>query len=57
MDFTKDDLKLMNDLINITWQAGAVKAPQMAQALENLRSKVLTKLEPPKPAEEKKGKG
>lgn len=57
MDFTKDDLKLMNDLINITWQSGAVKAPQMGQALENLRGKVLAKLEPIKPPEEKKGKG
>ena len=57
MDFTKDDCRLMNDLINICWQAGAVKAPAMAQALENLRAKVLAKIEPKPEAPKKEGKG
>lgn len=43
MELTDQDKALINDLCNIAWQAGAVKAPQMAQALENLRAKVLAK--------------
>jgi hypothetical protein len=46
MDFTKDDFRLMNDLINIAWQAGVVKSPQMGQGLELLRQKVVAKIEP-----------
>ena len=54
-EFSKQDWQLINDLINICWQAGAVKAPQMGQALEQLRGKVLTKLGPlPKEKEVKK---
>ena len=45
MEFTDQDKALINDLVNIAWQAGAVKSPQMAQMLEMLRMK----LQPPKP--------
>lgn len=48
MELSDQDKALINDLVNIAWQSGAVKAPQMAQALENLRAKVLAKPEPKK---------
>lgn len=44
---TERDKGLINDLVNIAWAAGAVKNPQMAQAVEDLRAKIL------KPKEEK----
>lgn len=47
MELTDKDKALINDLVNIAWQAGAVKAPAMAQALEELRAKILRKPEPP----------
>lgn len=53
MDFSKQELALIHDLITICWQAGAVKAPQMGQSIEQLRAKVLLKMEPP-PADSKK---
>ena len=40
MEFTDQDKVLVNDLINIAWAAGAVKNPQMAQTVENLRMKL-----------------
>lgn len=43
MDLSDQDRALINDLINICWQAGAVKAPQMGQQLEMLRAKILAK--------------
>ncbi len=39
-DFTDQDKALINDLVNIAWQAGAVKNPQMAQMVETLRQKL-----------------
>lgn len=48
MEFTKQDWLLIHDLINITWGCGAVKSPQMAQGVEQLRAKVVAKIEPPK---------
>ena len=45
-DFTAQELGLMHDLINVAWQAGVVKSPQMAQGVEQLRAKVLAKLKP-----------
>lgn len=39
------DRVLINDLITIAWQAGAIKAPQQAQEVENLRAKILKKEE------------
>lgn len=56
MAFNKQELALMNDLINVAWQAGAIKNPQMAQGVENLRVKVMEHMEPPKVPDEKKGK-
>lgn len=50
MDLSYQDKALINDLVNIAWQAGAVKSPNMAQALENLRGKILAK-PAPKPEE------
>lgn len=54
-DFTKQELALIHDLINIAWQSGVVKSPQMGQGLEQLRQKIVMKLEPPPapPKEEK----
>ena len=43
MEFTPQDLLLINDLINICWQSGAVKSPQMAQQIEMLRVKLQPK--------------
>lgn len=40
MEFTLQDKAMINDLVNIAWQAGAVKTPQMAQMLEMLRAKL-----------------
>jgi len=42
MELTKNDKALINDLINIAWSSGAVKAPQMGQTIEDLRRKILT---------------
>ena len=48
------DRGLINDLINVAWAAGAVKNPQMAQAVENLRAKLQPKpKEQPKQVEKK----
>lgn len=54
MEFTKQDFGLIHDLITIAWQAGAVKSPQMGQGLEQLRAKVVAKIQPPDPKDEKK---
>lgn len=43
MELTDIEKALISDLINVAWQAGAVKAPQMAQALEDLRAKLVKK--------------
>ena len=52
MNTTQQEDALINDLINIAWAAGAVKAPRQAQQLEDLRAKLM------KPKEEKpEGKG
>jgi hypothetical protein len=56
MELTDRDKAFINDLINIAWQAGAVKAPQMGQQLEELRAKILKKPEPPKKEESRGGK-
>lgn len=48
IEFTQQDLLLINDLINICWQAGAVKSPQMAGQLEQLRGKLAPPTAPPK---------
>lgn len=57
MDFSKQELGLIHDLIKVAWEAGAVKNPQMGGALEQLRVKVVGKIEtkeqPPKAVEEK----
>lgn len=45
MELSDRDKALINDLVNIAWQAGAVKAPQMAQAIEDLRARILAKPE------------
>jgi hypothetical protein len=50
MELSDQDKALINDLINIAWQAGAVKAPQMAQTIEVLRQKLQKPKEPPKEA-------
>jgi hypothetical protein len=39
MDITNQDRALINDLINIAWQSGAVKSPQTGAQLEQLRKK------------------
>jgi len=46
MEFTKQDYGLINDLCMVAWQAGAIKNPQMGHAVEQLRAKVVAKLEP-----------
>lgn len=51
MELSDKEKGIFNDLVNIAWQAGAIKAPQMAQEVENLRAKVLAK---PAPEPEKK---
>jgi len=43
MELSDNDKGLINSLIDIAWQSGAVKAPQMAQAVEMLRNKILAK--------------
>lgn len=45
MELSDKDKMMINDLINIAWQSGAIKAPQMAQEVENLRTKILKKQE------------
>ncbi len=45
VDLTNQDRATLNDVINICWQAGAVKNPQMGQQLEILRVKILAKPE------------
>ena len=37
---TDQDKLLINDLINIAWSAGAIKSPQMAQTVEDLRRRL-----------------
>lgn len=39
-EFSEQDKGLINDLCNVAWQSGAVKSPQMAQAIEMLRMKL-----------------
>ncbi len=46
-ELNDQDRGLINDLCNVAWQSGAVKSPQMAQAIEMLRMK----LQKPKPTE------
>ena len=46
-EFTKQDWATINDLITLAWQCGAVKSHQMGQGLEQLRAKILAKLDPP----------
>lgn len=36
----ENECRLVNDLINIAWGTGNVKAPQIAAAIESLRAKV-----------------
>ena len=43
MELSDNDRALINDLVNIAWQAGALKSPQTAQAVEQLRAKILAK--------------
>jgi hypothetical protein len=57
MEFTKNEYGLINDLCNVAWAAGAVKNPQMGQAIEDLRRKIIAKMEPPKPEEKPKKEG
>lgn len=45
MELSDKDRQLINNLIDIAWQAGACRAPQMAREIENLRAKILA----PKP--------
>ena len=54
MNTTQQDDALINDLINIAWSAGAVKAPRQAQQLEDLRAKLMKPVKDEKP--EGKGK-
>lgn len=37
---TEQDKAIINDLINIAWSAGAIKNPQMAQTVEDLRRRL-----------------
>lgn len=55
MTTTQQDDLLINDLVNIAWQVGAVKSPQMAQRIEQLRAKLAPP--PPPKTEEKKPEG
>lgn len=48
MELSDMDKGLINDLINVAWAAGAVKNPQMAQAVEQLRQKLQKPKEQPK---------
>lgn len=58
MELTDMDRGLINDLINVAWAAGAVKNPQMAQAVETLRAKLQAKpKEQPKKEEGKTNGG
>jgi hypothetical protein len=52
MDLNDQDKLLVSDLINIAWAAGAVKNPQMAQMVENLRAKLAKKPEAKKEAKQ-----
>ena len=45
MELSEQDRLLVADLINIAWASGAVKNPQMAQMVENLRAKLAKKPE------------
>ena len=47
MEFTRQDWALIHDLIGLAWQSGAVKSPQQAQGIEQLRAKVVEKLDKP----------
>lgn len=53
MEFTKQEMTLIHELVGLAWQVGAVKSPQMAQVMEQLRVKVAIELEPQKPIEQK----
>jgi translation elongation factor EF-4 len=56
MELTKQDWALIHELIGLAWQAGAVKSPQQAQGIEQLRAKVVAKIEPPKEQPKKEAK-
>lgn len=43
MEWTDKQRAIVNNLIDIAWQAGAVKAPQIAQELEVLRMQLQEK--------------
>jgi hypothetical protein len=45
MELNEQDKALVSDLINVAWSSGAVKNPQMAQLIENLRAKLAKKPE------------
>ena len=53
MEFNRQDWALIHDLINVAWATGQVKNPQMAQGVENLRAKVVAKLETPRGPDKK----
>jgi DNA-binding winged helix-turn-helix (wHTH) protein len=48
MELNEQDKALVSDLINVAWSSGAVKNPQMAQLVENLRAKLQKPKEQPK---------
>jgi hypothetical protein len=43
MELNEQEKALVLDLINIAWQAGAVKSPQVAALVEQLRSRLSQK--------------
>jgi hypothetical protein len=43
MELTEQEGSLVRDLINIAWQSGAVKSPQVGMMLEQLRTKLQQK--------------
>lgn len=43
MELSDKEKALVNDLVNIAWQAGAIKDPKTAQEVESLRAKILSK--------------
>ena len=46
IELTDKDKAIINDLVTIAWSAGAVKSPQQANEVEQLRHKLLAKEEP-----------
>ena len=45
MELTEKDKAIINDLVNIAWQSGALRSPQMATDVEQLRAKIMKKEE------------